>query len=105
MLSAILPTVGDKPIGQLPHIIRILKGVFNERPPVVRLVPEWDLHLVLRAIQKYPFETLPKTSLKYVTFKTAFPLAITTFCRTGVFQALRLGEDFFMVRSEGITFI
>ena len=35
MLSAILPHVDNVPVGQHPHIIRLLKGVFNSRPPKV----------------------------------------------------------------------
>ena len=105
MLSAILPPVGDKPVGQHPHIVRILRGVFNKRPPVARLVPEWDLQVVLKALQKYPFEPMSKTSLKFVTLKTVFLTAITTFRRVGDLQALRLGEGAVSVQNQGVTFL
>jgi hypothetical protein len=46
MLSAVLPTVDNFPIGQHPHIIRLIKGVSNSRPPVKKLLPDkrlnWD---------------------------------------------------------------
>ena len=58
MLSAILQPVGNVPVGQHPHIIRLIKGVFNSRPPKVKLLPEWDLQLVLNMLQKGPFEPL-----------------------------------------------
>ena len=46
MLSAVLPHYENVTIGQHPHIIRLLKGVFNSRPPKVKLLPEWDLDMV-----------------------------------------------------------
>ena len=36
MLSAVLPHYENVTIGQHPHIIRLLKGVFNSRPPKVK---------------------------------------------------------------------
>ena len=58
MLSSILPRVEGFPIGQHPHIIRLLKGIFDERLPLKKLVPEWDLCLVLGCLRKPPFEPL-----------------------------------------------
>ena len=48
------------------------KGVFNFRPPSVKLLPEWDLKVVLDALQKPPFEPLKQADLKFVTYKTNF---------------------------------
>ena len=72
---------------------------------MTRLVPEWDLRVVLTALQKYPFEPLSKSSLKYVTLKTVFLTAITTFRRVGDIQALKLGEKYVSVQSQGVTFL
>ena len=105
MLSAVLPPIGSVPVGQHPHIIRLLRGVFNLRPPTVKLLPEWDLPKVLKAIQKYPFEPMSKTSLKYVTYKAVFLTALTTYRRVADLQALRLGEGSVAVQSKGVTFI
>ena len=41
MLSSFLPPIDNCPIGQHSYIIRLLKGEFNERPPVKRLIPNW----------------------------------------------------------------
>jgi hypothetical protein len=105
MLSSVLQPVGKFPVGQHPYIIRLLKGVFNLRPPITKLLPEWDLPKVLKAIQKYPFEPLMKTSLKYVTYKAVFLTAITTYRRVSDLQALKLGEGAVLVQSEGVTFV
>ena len=105
MLSSILPRVEGFPIGQHPHIIRLLKGIFNERPPLKKLVPEWDLCLVLGCLRKPPFEPLKDASLKHVTWKICFLVAITTFRRCSDLQSLQLGEKTVKVQKKGVTFI
>ena len=105
MLSSVLPPIDKCPIGQHPYIIRLLKGIFNERPPVKKLTPEWDLPLVLGCLQRCPFEPMREASLKYVTWKTCFLLAITTFQRCSDLQALQLGENNVNVQKKGVTFI
>ena len=105
MLSSLAPPVDNKAVGQHPYIIRLLKGIFNSRPPVKRLVPEWDLSVVLEALQKAPFEPLKTVDLKYVTYKTVLLLAITSFRRCSDLQSLKIGEGSVNVTSQGITFI
>lgn len=105
MLSAVLPQVDNHKVGQHPYVILLLKGVFNSRPPSVRLLPEWDLLKVLDSLQKKPFEPLHKAQLKVVTLKTVFLMAITTFRRCGDLQSLKLGEGSVNIQKKGITFI
>ena len=105
MLSTVLPTVDNFPIGQHPHIIRLIKGVFNSRPPVKKLLPEWDLHIVLNMLENSPFEPLEQISLKELTFKTVFLTAITTFRRCSDLQALRIDEHLIRIQEQGIMFI
>ncbi len=105
MLSSVLTPIDNTPVGQHPYIIRLLKGVFNSRPPVVKLSPEWDLQKVLDMLVKAPFEPLKDADLKWLTFKTVFLVAITTFRRCADLQALRLGEGAVKVQNRGVTFI
>lgn len=105
MLSSVLGPIDKVPIGQHPYIIRLLKGIFNSRPPRVKLVPDWDLHKVLSMLEKDPFEPLKYTSLKHLTMKVVFLVAITTFRRCSDLQALRLGEGSVTVTSRGLIFI
>ena len=62
MLSSVLQPINSIPVGQHPYIIGLLKGIFNSRPPVVNLQPEWQLPLVLKLIQRPPFEPLECSS-------------------------------------------
>ena len=105
MLSTVVNPVDNKAVGQHPYIIRLIKGVFNSRPPVKKLVPEWDLSLVLEAIQKAPFEPMKTVHLKYATWKTVLLLAITSFRRCSDLHSLKIGEGSVNVTSQGITFI
>ena len=105
MLSVLLPQVDKFPIGQHPDIIRLLKGVFNTRPPEIRLVPEWDLKQVLDSLCEAPFEPMLNASLKYITWKSVFLTAISTFRCCSDIQALRTDEGFMSILPEGIVFI
>ena len=105
MLSAVLQPINNTPVGQHPYIIRLLKGVFNSRPPKVKILPEWDLQLVLNMLQKQPFEPSSKASLKHITFKLIFLMAISTFRRCSDLQSLKIGKGSVCVQKKGITFI
>jgi len=105
MLSAVLPPVQNIIVGQHPSVVRIIKGVFNSRPPKVKLLPEWSLELVLEALEKLPFEPMEKADLKFITLKTVFLVAITTFRRCSDLQSLRIDEGSMKVQNKGITFV
>ena len=105
MISAILPPVEGIAVGQHQDIIRLLKGVFNTRPPQKRLMPEWDLGKVLDLLASPVFEPISKISLKYLTLKSVFLAAISTFRRCGDLQALRIDKGFMNILPEGIIFI
>ena len=80
-------------MGKHSFIIRLLKGVFNSRPPVNKIVPEWNLLIVFQVLKECPFEPMNKAPLKFVMWKTVFLIAITTFRHCGVLQSLTLGEE------------
>ena len=105
MLSSVLLPVDNKPVGQHPTIIRLLKGVFNLRPPRSKVIPEWELPVVLNALEQSPFEPMMEAKLKFITLKTVFLIAVTTFRRCGDLQSLTLGEENVRVQNRGITFV
>ena len=71
MLSSVLPPVQHIPRWQHPYIIRLLKWVFNSRPPTAILIPAWDLPKVLDCLNA-PSEHFKWSPLKYLTMKTVF---------------------------------
>lgn len=104
MLSTVLPPIDGFKVGQHPVILQLIKGTFNARPPQRKLLPEWDLNKVLKALQESPFEPLRKSSLKILTYKTVFLIAITCFRRCSDIQSLQIGQGSVNVQSNGITF-
>ncbi|KAL5013208.1 hypothetical protein ScPMuIL_007478, partial [Solemya velum] len=104
MLSSVLPPVNNIPVGQHPYIVCLIKGVFNSRPPQVKLVPEWDLDKVLKTLKRAPYEPIKSARLKYLGRKTAFLFAITSFRRCSDLCSLGLGDGFIQIHRKGITF-
>jgi hypothetical protein len=56
----------------------MFKNVCIERPKQRRLVPAWDLGIVLKALQLSLFEPLDLISFKFLTYKCCFLLALAT---------------------------
>ena len=105
MLSSVLQPVKIIPVGQHPYIVRLLKGIFNSRPPTIKLLPDRELPLVLDLLKKPPFEPLSLAPLKYLSWKSLYLVAITTFRRASDIQALKLGPGNVSIQNRGITFI
>ncbi|XP_021322973.1 uncharacterized protein [Danio rerio] len=74
--------------GQHPLIRRFMKGARRSLPVTRRVVPEWDLSMVLDALTHHPFETLEAISLKHLSFKTALLLALASAKRVSDLHAL-----------------
>ena len=55
---------------------RLLDSFHRDKPKGRRGIPSWNLSLVLHQLTKTPFEPLRKASLKHLTFKTVFLLAL-----------------------------
>ena len=53
-----------------------LDSFHRDRPKGRRGIPSWNLSLVLHQLNKAPFEPIKEASLKHLTFKTVFLLAL-----------------------------
>ena len=60
---------------------------------------------ILSILSKSPFEPLQKCSLKFLTWKTVFITAISTFGRCSDIQALRTDAGYMNILSEGVIFV
>ena len=76
--SAIADKLGNQPvnISRGESLTRLLDSFHRDRPKARRGVPSWNLSLVLHQLTKPPFEPIKKASLKHLTFKTVFLLAL-----------------------------
>ena len=56
----------------------LIRNFDLERPNKKRLVPQWDLGLVLSALKLPPFEPAIEVDLKFVSYKCCFLLALAS---------------------------
>ena len=76
--SAIADKLGNSSINisKDDNLTRLLDSFHRDRPRGRRGIPSWNLSLVLHQLTKAPFEPIGEASLKHLTFKTVFLLAL-----------------------------
>ena len=76
--SAIADKLGNSTlnISKDENLTRLLDSFHRDRPKGRRAIPSWNLSLVLHQLTKAPFEPIKEASLKHLTFKTVFLLAL-----------------------------
>ena len=76
--SAIADKLGNSTINvsKDENLTHLLDSFHRDRPKGRRGIPSWNLSLVLHQLTKAPFEPLKEASLKHLTFKTVFLLAL-----------------------------
>jgi hypothetical protein len=86
-----------------PTVQKFIKGALVKFPPHKDLVPPWDLPEVLDALAKPPFEPIKDISLKLLTFKTAFLVAIASAGRTSELKAFDRRPLFCTISARGVV--
>lgn len=76
-------------ISMLPSIQTWVKGLAQIKPIPRILVPSWNLEVVLSALKKPPYYPLRQISLKHLTLRTVFLIALTSARRASEIHALR----------------
>ena len=76
--SAIADKLGNTSVNvsKDENLTRLLDSFHRDRPKGRRGIPSWNLSLVLHQLTKAPFEPLKEASLKHLTFKTVFLMAL-----------------------------
>ena len=76
--SAIAEKLGNSPINisKDENLAHLLDNFHRDRPKGKRGIPSWNLSMVLHQLTKAPFEPIKEASLKHLTFKTVFLLAL-----------------------------
>ena len=77
----------DRLVGCYPLLSRFMKGVRPLRPASTRSKASRDLDVVLAALAKPPFKMLESASLKNLSMKVVFLVAITSTKRVGELHA------------------
>ena len=76
------------PIGQYPLVTRLLKGVYNSRPPRPRYSVTWDVDSVIQYLASLEEDNV--LSLKTLSQKTALLMSLVEASMTSELQALDL---------------
>lgn len=71
-----------------PELTALIRSMANEVPPKQQKLPKWDLSLVLQTLIEQPYEPLEEASLKFLTHKTVFLIALASAKRVSEIQAL-----------------
>ena len=88
-------------VGQHRLVKDFLKAAKRRSATARPLVPSWELAVVLDALSRPPFEPLGELSLKLLSIKTLFLVAITTAKRVSDLRALSISERCFAMDPEG----
>lgn len=80
-------------VGSHSLVSLFLRGARRLKPPKFHRVPSWDLNIVLDALGRPPFEPLEQADLKWLSYKTAFLLAIISAKRVGELHALSVSDS------------
>ena len=92
-------TIENTPIGQHPLVSRLLKGIYNSRPPEPRYSTTWDVTTMLTWMKGQGAEEM---SLKDLSGKLALLMTLANTNRTPELQALDL--RFRSYTPEGVLF-
>jgi hypothetical protein len=90
-------------IGVHPLITQWTRGLKQMKPAALPAIPSNRLEIVLQALKKAPFEPVKLTSLKFLTLKTVFLVAITSYWWGSELQALCLWETDTGFRTNRVT--
>ena len=86
MLSSTLEQSGTIPVGQLPSVRQLLKGVFNRNPPQPKYSSTWDVKMVVSLLASWgPNDQLNLTQLSK---KLATLLILATFLRVSELSSI-----------------
>ena len=72
-----------------------------QRPRLTPVLPQLDLGIVLEALSKSPYEPLREASLKHLTLKTIFLLAMASAGRCSELQALVFDLQYIQFEPKG----
>lgn len=95
-LSSTVETLpGGLPMGQHPLVCRLLKACFRLRPPKQRLFPDWNIQVVLSHLEDWP--PAVDLSLKQLSMKTVFLLALVSFKRPSDLYRLHIMDGYWQL--------
>ena len=82
-------------------ISNMIASMELQRPRATPVLPQWDLGVVLEALNKPPYEPLREASFKHLTLKTVFLLAMASAGRRSELRVLRFDQNYIQFKPKG----
>lgn len=89
-ISSVLDPRKSGPLSAHLDIKCFIKGLALLNPLPVHRFPTWDLHLGLKAMMGAPFEPITSVSIRFMTLKTIFLIAMTSVRRVSELGSLSI---------------
>ena len=87
-LASVLSRTGMAAAVQAKTMSDMITSMELQRPRMTPVPPQWDLDIILETLSKPPYVPLREASLKHLTLKTFFLLAMASAGRRSELQAL-----------------
>ncbi|XP_029471517.1 uncharacterized protein LOC115098760 [Rhinatrema bivittatum] len=102
-LALLRGQVHGRTLSAHPDVVRFLRGAKQLRPPFRSPCPSWSLNLVLKALCSVPFEPIRRATVKDLTLKVVFLVAVASARRVSELQALSCREPFLRITDSGVS--
>ena len=106
-LSSTLLLIDGFKVGQHPLVTRLMKGIFNLRPPIKKMCAAWSIREVIDLLKSWG--PASKLDLKTLTLKTVMLLALACSKRCNSLAMLsvkrefcEISENYIMLQPEGL---
>ena len=100
MLSSTLSPINGISIGKNQLICRLMRGIFNKRPPKKTLFPSWSVKKVEKMFSDWsPTDKLP---LKQLTLKCAMLVALASAKRASSMCQLSVKQGYFVISESTV---
>ena len=100
-LASVLSRTSNAAVVQSKTISDMITSMDLKKPRMTPVLPQWDLGFMLEALCKPPYEPLREASLKHLTLKTVFLLAMASAGRLSELQALVFDPQYVQSKPKG----
>ena len=100
-ISSVLSKLGRRNVISDTSLSDMLSSMAINRPAKTRIVPSWELGLVLRLLKEKPYEPMKDSDLKHLTLKTVFLVTMASGGRRSEVQALMFDETYCKIELDG----
>ena len=101
MLSSTINAIDGFPVGKHPMVVRLMRGIFNKRPPSKPLFPAWSISKVLELFAKWA--QAESLSLKLLTLKCVMLLALATAKRASSLNLFSIKSGYFELSENSLV--